>query len=278
MAKTYTQVVINTDTFLNWLTLTNDMASGFADVVTIAANSTGDSTTGNGFVSGTFGSTTLVATTLRGGSVDTASSLTISSNSVFSGAQINSTSNVYIVSSNNYLVSNNIVLASNSTVNAISIRANSSVTNVVVGGNTTTVTSNVTFSANATVSGLLTVSNSAVVTGDLTVATQSLISSNAASLSGTSDQLIDSFNGSTFRGGKYVISMKDDANSTYQMTEVLVMHDGTTAYTTEYATLKSVANSLATAVSNVSGSTVRLYLTPTVASLSVKLSKTLTTV
>lgn len=278
MSKTYTPVVISTDTFLNWLTLTNDMAGGFADVITIAANTIGDVTTGNGFVNGIFGANTLVLTNIRGGSIDTPGPMGVTSNVNFNGGQINTTSNVYSVASNTYFVSNNIVLASNSTVNVISIRANSSVTNVSIGGNLTTVTSNVTFSANATVNGLLTISNSAVVTGDLTVATQSVMSSNAASLSGTSDQLIDSFNGSTYRGGKYVISMKDDANSTYQMTEVLVMHDGTTAYTTEYATLKSVANSLATAVSNVSGSTVRLYLTPTVASLSVKLSKTLTTV
>lgn len=275
MSKTYTQLDVNTNSFYDWLVLTNDMAADFADVITIAANTAGDVTTGNGFVNGIFGANTLVLTNIRGGSVDTAGPMGVTSNVVFSGAQINATSNVYVTSSNGYIVSNNFVLASNTTVNAVSVRANSTVTNVIVSGNTFTVTPNSAFSTSVTVAGVLTVGNNVSVNGDLTVATQSVMSSNSASLSGTSAQLVDSFSGSTYRGGKYVLSMKDDANSTYQMTEVLVMHDGSTAYTTEYGTLRSVANNLAIVSANVSGSTVRLYVAPTVATMSVKVAKTL---
>lgn len=278
MSKTYTSIDVNTDTFFSWLTLTNSMATDFADVITVAANTAGDVTSGNGFVNGVFGANTLVMTNMRGGSIETSGPLGVTSNVVFSGGQINATSNVYVTSSNVYAVSNNIVFASNASINAISVKANSTFTNVSVTGSAFVVTANSTLSNSTTVAGVLTVSNNASVSGDMTIATQTMISSNTASLSGTTAQLVDSFSGSTYRGGKYVLSAKDEGNSVYQMTEILLMHDGSSAYTTEYATLKYIANNLVSFSSNVSGSTVRLYATPTVASLTVKLSKTLNAV
>ena len=59
------------------------------------------------------------------------------------------------------------------------------------------------------------------------------------------------------------------------MTEILMMHDDVTGYTTEYATLRSTANNLAIFSANLSGSTVRLWATPLVANSTYKVSKSL---
>lgn len=275
MAKTYTQINIPTDTFAQWLSLTNDMALGFADVVTIAANTAGDNTTGNGYVTGTFGAQTLIGTNLRGGSVTTSGPLGVTSNLVMSGATINSTSNTYTVAANVYTVSAAFVVGSNSTVNSVTVFGNSTFSSVSLNGNNLSYTGNATFANVVTMDKNLTVSGNATVNGVVTIGTYTGLASNTATLSGTSAQLVDSFDGSTFRGSKYVLSMTDTANSTYQMTEILLLHDGGTAYTTEYATLRSVANNIANFSANVSGSTVRLYVVPAVASLTVNLTKIL---
>lgn len=277
MSKNYTQVTIGTDTFAQWISLTNEMALGFADVVTIAANSTGDLTTGNGYVSGIFGANSIVATNIRGGTVSTSTSLGLTSNLVISGAQVNSTSNTYLVSSNVYTISNNYVVGSNASVNAVSVLGNSTATAIALNGNTVTFNGNSTFANVVSMSSTLAVTGNVTLAGDLTVATHSAFSSNTASLSGTSAQLVDTFSATTYRGGKYVLSLTDTGGSSYQMTEILVMHDGSTAYTTEYATLRSGSN-LATISANVSGSTVRVYVSPTVSAITLKLNKTLTAV
>ena len=278
MSKTYTQLNPNTDTFYQWLTMTNELVSAFANVVTTTTTSAGDTTTGNAFVSGIFGANTLTVTNIRGGNVTTSEAMTVTSNIAFSGSKADSTSNTYTVAANVYTISNTFTVGANSTVNSIAVRGNGTVSNVTVTGTTITLTGNLVIASNTSFASNVALSGSATVADDLTVSTVTMITSNSATLSGTSAQLIDSFSGSTYRGGKYVISLKDTANSDYQMTELLVLHDGTTALTTEYATLRSIANNMLTISANVSGSTVRVYATPTVGASAVKLSKTMITV
>lgn len=71
----------DTNSFRNWMEKTNrmiyDLSTG---VVMLAANSTGETTSGNGYVGGRFGADTLIAgTALRGGTVATPNTLNISS-------------------------------------------------------------------------------------------------------------------------------------------------------------------------------------------------------
>lgn len=93
--------------------------------------------------------------------------------------------------------------------------------------------------------------------------------------SSTSAQIIDSFTTTDYRSGKYLISLT--SATTYQSTEIMILHDGTNALITEYATLSS-GSSLGTFVANVDSTTVRLYLTPTNSSTTVKYHRTLITV
>lgn len=91
----------------------------------------------------------------------------------------------------------------------------------------------------------------------------------------TDAQIVDSFVGTTYRGGKYLLSIA--SSTSYQSTEIMMLHDGTNAYITEYATLLS-GSTLGTFVANVDSGTVRLFVTPTNSSSNVKYQRTLLTV
>jgi hypothetical protein len=93
--------------------------------------------------------------------------------------------------------------------------------------------------------------------------------------SNTDVQIVDSFAGTTYRSGKYLISIT--AGIAYQSTEIMILHDGTNAYITEYATLLS-GSTLGTFVANVDSGTIRLFVTPTNATSNVKYQRTLLTV
>lgn len=78
----------------------------------------------------------------------------------------------------------------------------------------------------------------------------------------TADQVVDSFSASTFRTAKYIVQIHDTLNNHYQTSEILLIHDGTTVYTTEYAIVYT-NSSLATFGADIVGGNVRLLVTPT---------------
>lgn len=92
----------------------------------------------------------------------------------------------------------------------------------------------------------------------------------------TSSQLaLDSFLKSSFRSAKYQIQI--DQGSSHQTTEFLVVHDGTTTYNTEFATIKT-DNLLSSFDSDISGNYVRLLATPTSAATQVNFKIIRTTI
>lgn len=114
-------------------------------------------------------------------------------------------------------------------------------------------------------------------TNEIVVLHNNVVHSKASvnTTSSTSAQIIDSFSATDYRSGKYLLSLT--SATTYQSTEIMILHDGATALITEYATLSS-GSSLGTFVANVDSTTVRLYLTPTNSSTTVKYQRTLITV
>jgi len=66
MSRQISNVEVASDTFDSWRIKTNQMANAFGDTVTLIRNSTGEATTGNGFVVGILGANTLATTELRG--------------------------------------------------------------------------------------------------------------------------------------------------------------------------------------------------------------------
>lgn len=199
MSRVIANVQVSTDTFYAWVSKTNEIADTFKETVTVLKNTSGDMTTGNGFVNGYFGANTLTASYISGGNVQSKGNLVITTNTALG----NSSSQIKL------------------THNGISE----------------------TTSANLT-----------TTTSDL--------------------QTYDTFLKTEYRAAKYIISIKNTDSSYYQATELMVLHDGTSAYSTEYATLLSDVT-LGTFSVDIDSNNVRLRITPTFNNNEIKLSRTL---
>ena len=92
-------------------------------------------------------------------------------------------------------------------------------------------------------------------------------------VSATGSTTIDTFAGGTYRSAKYIIQV-DDGSGNYETREALVVHDGTTAYITEYAMVYTGSDLLGDASVTMSGSNVLLQYTPTSGSVTVKVIAT----
>lgn len=97
-------------------------------------------------------------------------------------------------------------------------------------------------------------------------------SSNTLLSTTSSNQVIDTFPVSGYRSVKYLVQMSH-ASAGYHSTEVLLIHDGTNTYQTEYATIYT-ASSLGTIDSDISAGSVRILVTPTNANTTVKTIRT----
>jgi hypothetical protein len=89
----------------------------------------------------------------------------------------------------------------------------------------------------------------------------------------TGSTTIDTFAGGTYRSAKYIIQV-DNGSGDYETREALVVHDGTSAYITEYAMVYTGADLLGDASVTMSGSDVLLQYTPTSGSVTVKVIAT----
>lgn len=80
------------------------------------------------------------------------------------------------------------------------------------------------------------------------------------SSSSTSTLTINTFNSSVYRTAKYIIQA--NTSDSYAASEAILIHDGTTAYVTEYGEVFSNTN-LYNVTGDISGADVRLRVTPT---------------
>ena len=139
---------------------------------------------------------------------------------------------------------------------------------------------NITITPNGT--GTVNIGKTTNITGDLTVSGTTSIGGvflTTATVTGvTAIANVDTFNRTIYRSAKFQVQMTCTAGpdaGTYQTSEILVIHNGTTAYLTEYAILKTGANELATFTVDISGDDVRLRVTPTASdTVSVKVVRT----
>lgn len=74
---------------------------------------------------------------------------------------------------------------------------------------------------------------------------------------------VDSFLANDIRAAKYVVVMSSDSDKTYQADEMLVVHDGTNAYVTQYAQIATDDSELATFDVTYTAGSVYLQATPT---------------
>ena len=88
-------------------------------------------------------------------------------------------------------------------------------------------------------------------------------------LSGTGSQVVDTFSASEYRTTKYIIQLEHDSDSKYHSTEILLTHDGTQVYLTEYGIIRT-DSSLGEFDATLSGGTISLSLTPSYTNTSFK--------
>ena len=88
----------------------------------------------------------------------------------------------------------------------------------------------------------------------------------------SSNQVLDTFDRNEHKTVKYIVSANKGTD--WQSSEVLVNHDGSTAYAMEYAIMDSGAGDLFIADADVSGETVRLLITPQTTNINVSIIRT----
>jgi len=120
-------------------------------------------------------------------------------------------------------------------------------------------------SGNTTLPGTLNV-------GGFGVGNGTLGSSTLVTTATTANQVLDTVDMTAYRTVKYVIQAYSTGNGVHSM-ECLVMHDNTTAYIQTYGEMYSGSSLISTSV-DVSGSNMRLLVTPTNASTTIKVTKT----
>ena len=86
----------------------------------------------------------------------------------------------------------------------------------------------------------------------------------------TANQVADTFPAQSYRTAKYLVQMTSGSN--YHATEVLLIHDGTTVYMTEFGTIFTNA-SLGTINGDINSGSVRLLVTPANTSTQVKIQR-----
>ena len=90
---------------------------------------------------------------------------------------------------------------------------------------------------------------------------------------GNGGSVVDSFDGTKYRSAKYVIQVGDGAGN-FETREALVVHDGTTAYITEYALVYTGSNLIGDASVNMNGTNVELTYSTSAGTADVKVIST----
>jgi hypothetical protein len=140
-------------------------------------------------------------------------------------------------------------------------------------GSTSTSTGALIVSGGAGIGGTLTANN--IIVSTLTVGLISdVLTASLGTTNTTPDQVVHSISASTYRTLKYVVSI---ASSTwYQGQEIIVVHNGTDVWMTEYAQVLTggLGQTLSTFEADINSGNIRLLVTPTYAVTDYKLSCT----
>lgn len=91
---------------------------------------------------------------------------------------------------------------------------------------------------------------------------------------GTSATVIDSFAKATYRTAKYIVQVTNSGGTVFESSEVLVVHNGTTATMIEYGVVSTSGSSLGTISTVINGANVELKYTGAASSNAVKVYAT----
>ena len=100
-----------------------------------------------------------------------------------------------------------------------------------------------------------------VTAGSLTIDSVSKLETASQTLATTTQTAIDTFATTDYRSCKYIVQATDTVSSEYQVAEILLIHDGTTAYITTYSSIHTGASEIVTFDADVNVGNVRLLAT-----------------
>lgn len=105
-----------------------------------------------------------------------------------------------------------------------------------------------------------------------------VLTSNTKLAANTSEIVVDSWDSTLYRTAKYIVQVDntDDSNE-FQVSEVLLIHNGSATFTTEYAEVFT-SDRIATVDSDINTGLVRLKVTPTVTNSTIKVTRLAVTV
>lgn len=120
------------------------------------------------------------------------------------------------------------------------------------------------FSNNLLVANTVTISNTLSVTTRINVGTVMTIQSNTIVYQNPtpSETVVDSYSATTYRSSKYLIEVQQDVTTGYQVSEILLTHNGTTVFMSEYGVANTVAL-FCTFDADINSGNIRLLATPT---------------
>jgi len=157
-------------------------------------------------------------------------------------------------------VSGNIIEINSTAAGTVTVRSDVTTGTVNLFAGTTTGTTNIATGGAGTINIGNTLSTTRV--GVLNIANTNYNStSETASITDAAATVIDTMAAATFRSAKYILQVTCTAGTdsgTYQLSEVLVLHNGTTSTLTDYGVVKTGANELVTYTTDISGGNVRL--------------------
>lgn len=121
---------------------------------------------------------------------------------------------------------------------------------------------NVYSNAISSFSGSLNIVSNTTFTGIIDVNGNKQISTAVFNYTNNSIATVDSYSATAFRSAEYTVQATESATGSYHFTKLLVTHDGTTGYVTEYGTINNNGN-LLTFACDINAGSVRLRGTPT---------------
>jgi hypothetical protein len=277
-------VVLGTATLSNTISVTGNAT--FSNTINVASDA---EIGGNIIVRGNMtvnGSLTYATTSTSNGNFIPSSNNTFDIGSTTAVWRQGHFENIFVttnVATANISVSNRSTFTGNATFsNTITVVGNATFSNTIaVTGNATfsntiAVTGNATFSNTVSVTGVATFSSNAAINGSAVI--NSTVQHFANSYTFTNSAVaanIDVTAATTYRSCEYMVQMMDTTVSPnrHHITKLLVIHNGTTAYITEYGTLFTVS-SLGTLDVIIGGGNIALQLTPATSNVVARFSRT----
>jgi hypothetical protein len=126
--------------------------------------------------------------------------------------------------------------------------------------------------ADATTVGTIT-SSAIAVNGNLNINDSQIKTTSTIVSSSTSQFVADNFSATTYRTTKYLIQVRQTGSSNFYSTEVLILHDGSDVYLTQYGTLHTEISPVSSIDADINSGNVRLLITPAVSDTTTKISR-----